>query len=61
MSSNEKPPLPKISFISKKPELFCLDFKTKKKCDEFNKAQDLKNQKAWEDYYYKMKIWKESN
>lgn len=40
MSSKKKPPLPRMSIIGKKPEIFCLDLfsKTRKNCDKYNKG-----------------------
>lgn len=34
----EKPPLPSMSIIGMRPEIYCLDFfgKTRKECNEFN-------------------------
>ena len=57
MSSIEKPPLPHISIIGKRPEIFCLDFISQKKCDKFNKIQEKKNKDAWDEYHRKYKEW----
>lgn len=45
MSSKKKPPLPSMSIIGMRPEIYCLDFfgKTRKKCDEFNRTQKDKH------------------
>lgn len=60
MSSIKKPPLPHISIIGKRPEIFCLDFKSQKKCDEFNKTQEENNKKAWAEHHQKYKEWERS-
>ena len=41
MFSKKKPPLPNMSIIGKRPEIYRLDLfgKNHKKCDEYNKAQ----------------------
>lgn len=42
MSSKKKPPLPSMSIIGKRPEVYCLDFFgiTRKKCNKFNKEEN---------------------
>lgn len=39
MSSKKKPPLPNMSIVGRRPEIYCLDLfgKTRKKCDKFNR------------------------
>lgn len=45
MSSKKKPPLPSMSIIGKRPEIYCLDLfgKTRKKCDNFNNRNKKKS------------------
>lgn len=44
MSSKKKTPLPSMSIIGKRPEIYCLDLcKTRKKCDKFNNRDKKKS------------------
>lgn len=61
MFSKKKPPLPKCSIISKRPELFCLNYKqVLKECEEFNHAQEINNNRAWNEFHKKFVQWKTS-
>lgn len=62
MSSVKKPPLPSGSIIGKRPDLYCLNWKqTQKKCEEFERQQDMEYANALKKFEEQLKAWKASN
>ena len=62
MSSNKKPPLPRVCSVYVRlnaPSLF--NRKAQKECDAYNKAVDEWNRKAEEQYRREFAEWKKAN
>lgn len=60
MCPKRKPPLPIFSLEERRPEIFCLDFKTQRDCDVFNREQDKHNRKIEKEFNRALDAWKKS-